>query len=121
MEAQSLLYDLTMGDAATKKLLRRGDVHKRVWTAISEGYLNQEQAREFAVTRCTDTDAVRDAERRRYAVDPWGTSYWMYAEKSDQNQKRISVYSFGPNRRRDGEPGRPSGDDIAVFGTLRER
>jgi hypothetical protein len=60
---------------------------------------------------CAGTD-VAAANRRRFAVDPWGTAYWLFADKNASNPPELVVYSFGPNRRRDGEAGVAGGDDI---------
>jgi hypothetical protein len=49
--------------------------------------------------------------RRRYAIDPWGTAYWI---RYTSGGKRLTVYSFGPNRRRD-----EGGDDIVASQPLR--
>jgi hypothetical protein len=51
-------------------------------------------------------------------------SYWFFVEKLDDGRRQLTVYSFGPNRRRDsdeGSPGRmisPDDDDIAATGIL---
>lgn len=121
VEVQSLLNDLTRAGAATEKLKRRRAAHKRVWTAISEGYLNQEGIREFDGARCDGPATGETQSRRRYVVDPWGMSYWLYAERVDEDRQRIVVYSFGPNRRRDGTAGAPAGDDIGLVGSLNKQ
>jgi hypothetical protein len=44
----------------------------------------------------------------------------MEVTRNDESdEQRVVVYSFGPNRRRDGEPGEASGDDIPAVGVKR--
>lgn len=80
--------------------------HKRVWTAHEEGRVDLGPA--FAAleaVRCGDAKGDH-ASRRQYAVDPWGNGYWIrFGLEADS----LTVYSFGPNRRRD-----DGGDDIIV-------
>ncbi|MGI9075842.1 MAG: hypothetical protein ACR2G6_00760 [Gemmatimonadaceae bacterium] len=67
------------------------------------------------------TAAATTSARRRYALDPWGMAYWIRIERPVDGERRILVYSFGPNRRRDGragEAGSSRGDDIVVVGML---
>ncbi len=118
IEAQRLLDDMISGEAATEKMRRKRFIHKRIWTAAHDGYLNPAGLRQFSDTRCSDLREPKVTERRSYGVDPWGMSYWLYLKKIDKDQQRVIVYSFGPNRRRDGEAGEPAGDDIAAGGVL---
>lgn len=117
-EAQALLDDLTVGEVATPLLQQRGTVHKRVWTARVDGYLDQARLATFAGIPCHGSAAQGSAVRRRYVVDPWGMSYWLAVERLDADQQQVSVYSFGPNRRRDGQPREPGGDDISATGVV---
>jgi hypothetical protein len=81
-----------------------GSFHKRVWTAHEERRVDLTVARNALDVVSCGTD---DQEgRRRYAVDPWGTAYWIRFTPDPQS---LTVYSFGPNRRRD-----DGGDDIIV-------
>lgn len=117
-EVQALLDDLTVGKVATPLLRQRGTVHKRVWTARADGYLDQARLATFDGVPCHGSAAQGDTVRRHYLVDPWGMSYWLAVERLDADQQQVSVYSFGPNRRRDGRPGEPGGDDISVTGVM---
>lgn len=117
IEAQKILDDIINGEAAGKKLLRARSVHKRVWTAAGSGHLKRENMREFDAAVCDDSGEASEA-RRRYAVDPWGMSYWIRVQKGDDGRKRIAIYSFGPNRRRDGAAGETTGDDVSAIGFL---
>lgn len=116
-EADALLRDLASVDVSTQRFARANRVHKRVWTAATDGYLVWNNAREFHRARCLDAGARRAAQRRRFAIDPWGMPYWLLVEPQGVDQ-RVAVYSTGPNRRRDGEPGRPDGDDIVSVGLV---
>jgi hypothetical protein len=85
--------------------------HKRVWTAHEEGRVDFVAARESLTgAPCQNVD---HAARRRYGVDPWGSAYWI---RFDIESDDLTVYSFGPNRRRDDE----RGDDITSARTMTE-
>jgi hypothetical protein len=86
-------------------------VHKRLFTAIEEGYVHQQGLVGYGNAVCA-TDPAAPA-RREHAVDPWGTAYWIHLRRAD-GAIRLVVYSFGPNRRRDGTPGTGQGDDLAA-------
>lgn len=117
-EAQTLLDDVMVRAAATSKLWQYRRVHKRVWTSIEEGYLRADRTGQFTGVACDGAAAEHAELRHRYAIDPWGSSYWILAERLQPTGRRISVYSFGPNRRRDGgddaNAGAGIGDDIVV-------
>ncbi|MBC8146125.1 MAG: hypothetical protein H7X80_11120 [bacterium] len=118
IEVQAMVKDLE-GGAVRSKLKKKSSIHKRMWAAINESYVRQKDLDAYDSVSCTGESA--DAKSRRtYFVDPWGVSYWIHAENDDDGNKRIAVYSFGPNRRRDGEAGYPEGDDVAAIGTYIE-
>jgi len=116
-ELQNLLTDIIEGDAATP-LLRQGAAsgHRRVFLAEERGLLKSEGLRRFMTTNCDLNES--DAElRRRFAIDPWGLSYWILVTDTSDGSRMITVYSFGPNRRRDsndqmGNAGIGSNDDM---------
>lgn len=119
-EASALVEDIVRGHAATPDLDQMGSIHKRVWSSVTSGYIDDPLLRRFRAVVCagrSSADAV--ASRRRYIVDPWGTAYWVDVRR-DGDRRRIVVYSFGPNRRRDGEAGATTGDDVFAAGALPE-
>ena len=107
-ETTALLQDLAYGSAATGRLAGASSVHKRVFTAIEEGYVERAGLESFGRVACPGDDDAPD--RRRHAIDPWGTAYWIDIERADR-RIHLAVYSFGPNRRRD-PAGTASGDDV---------
>ncbi len=121
-ERESLLNDIVASDAATDKVWGLSSIHKRIWTAVNDGYLDRERIDKFDGTQCEGPAAQNIEMRRKYGVDPWGTSYWVRFRKISDTEQRVMVYSFGPNRRRDvnedamGEG--DSGDDVVATGTL---
>lgn len=110
-EAAALLDDLVYGDAATLRLAGASSVHKRVFTAMREGYIDESAVTTFHAAPCPADPSA--AERRRYAVDPWGTAYWVYVARG-ADSVALRVYSFGPNRRRDGGSATGGGDDAGA-------
>ena len=54
-------------------------------------------------------------ERAQFFIDPWNTPYWIrQTNDPKRKEKKVFIYSFGPNRRRDSVFGKISGDDIGV-------
>lgn len=107
-EAAALLTDLRAG-AATERLLDARSVHKRAWSAAEEGYVDWDATRRFHAASCSGAAAEDASKRRAFGIDPWGTAYWIRARAGE-----LSVYSFGPNRRRDGAI---AGDDVVAGAT----
>jgi hypothetical protein len=122
-EVRGLVDDVAGGDAGTARLWRMGRVHKRVWTSVTERYLDADGLRRFRTVLCDGPSADSAELRHTYGVDPWGSPYWLLFEKNHDGRQRVSVYSFGPNRRRDlsGPEAElvKAGDDILVTGLRR--
>jgi hypothetical protein len=120
-EAGALVGDIVRGHAATPDLDQIGSIHKRVWGSVTAGFIDDRLLRTFRATSCPGDDGGESTvARRRYVVDPWGTAYWVAVTRNDESgARRVVVYSFGPNRRRDGEPGDTTGDDVYAEGILR--
>jgi len=53
-------------------------------------------------------------ERADYFLDPWNSPYWV-RHRCSSSRQRVTVYSFGPNRRRDSDPWSIAGDDIGAI------
>lgn len=99
VEVAGLVEDIASGQAGTRDLWRMRRVHKRLFSSISDGFIDTEGLRQFNGAECGR--AVRNTDmRRRYGLDPWGSPYWVEVER-DAAAWRVTVYSFGPNRRRD--------------------
>ena len=96
------------------ELSRSRAVHKRVWTAVQDGYVDGAPIDAFeSIEPCPGESAGGAGERRRFAVDPWGTAYWIRGGR--QQDGRMVIYSFGANRRRDhAEGAHAGGDDIVA-------
>lgn len=100
---------------ARADVLGPSSAHKRVWTLVREERLEADSVTaRLAAVACEGANAAR----RRFAVDPWGTAYWMRITREGE-RLTITVYSFGPNRRRDMDraTGR-AGDDLYVRRSL---
>jgi hypothetical protein len=113
-EVANLLSDIVEGGAAKDGLRGvEGSLHRRVWIAVEHGYLDGGKLGRFGATRCEGVAAQGIETRHQFATDPWGLSYWLYTERLDDGRQRLTVYSFGPNRRRDSDEGAPGGDGTA--------
>lgn len=108
-EVSNLLSDITDG-AGTIDLLAAPSLEKRVWSAIADGDIDASRLSAFGSTRCDGSIAT---SRRRYAVDPWGSSYWVRVDEGADGTAAVDVYSLGPNRRRD-KSGDATSDDIVA-------
>jgi hypothetical protein len=123
-QTEGLVADIIQGGAATKQLWERSSVHKRVWTAIGEGYLQEDRLFEFRRVRCRGAAARNLDVRLKYIVDPWGSPYWLSITEIDDQERLVDVYSFGANRRRDNEEDALSSSttaDVRASGVLRRQ
>ena len=109
-EAQRLLEDIASGHAGTQQLWQMNRVHKRIWSSVNDSYLDAGKLRTFHGI-CADAGTDQLALRHKYGLDPWGSPYWLVVDTIADNDRRVTVYSFGPNRRRDIDP---TGDDIVA-------
>jgi hypothetical protein len=115
-ETNALVEDIVRGQAGTPDLDAMTSVHKRVWSSVASGYIEDESLRRFRAVSCQGESVGEVSRRRRFIVDPWGTAYWIDVERqADSDAHRVLVYSFGPNRRRD----LGAGDDVRAEGILR--
>lgn len=109
-EAKLLAGDLAR--ARTRLLQTKSRVHKRLFTAVRDGYFELGSASAFLEHR--RSPAEKNAERPRrdrwgYLLDPWNNPYWVeYRRDTDE----LRVYSFGPNRRRDSPADSPGVDGL---------
>lgn len=104
-----------MATAVQDKLLRKGRVHKRVFTATRSGYLRfgSDSAYLEGQPSPAEVDSGGRRDRKGYFLDPWNNPYWVMWDDDDGGM--LIVYSFGPNRRRDSEMRpftEPEGDDL---------
>lgn len=123
-EATALLEGLTEDGMATDQLATmRGTVHKRLWTAAEDGYVDLGQSGRYRAVRCAGDAAGGSGARRKYVVDPWGMAYWIRTgPRNSAGRRAVSVYSFGANRRRDSgdeAEGAKRTDDVIAAGSLR--
>lgn len=98
LETDAVLADVTAALDAYPDLVER-NVHKRLYTAVQEGYVSAEMLN-YLGTRCEGESERASDRRKRYLVDPWGLAYWVSSRRVGE-RVRITVYSFGPNKSRD--------------------
>ena len=103
-----------IASALNADVLGDDDAHRRVWTLTQDGRVDADTLRaRLAAVTCAGV--AQSAARRRFAADPWGTAYWLRAARSGDGVI-VTLYSFGPNRRRDLDSRavtlRETGDDV---------
>ena len=113
--------DALLGDVAQSVGVHDGlvlhRIHKRFKAAADDNYFSSDLAY-FGALECEQEAKDAAARRRQFAIDPWGMAYWIRSEPTDTDAV-ITVYSFGPNRRRDSQPGTATGDDVVRVGRIR--
>ncbi len=87
----------------------RCGLHKRVYTFVRQYGQRHLTRGEFANLH----DRGLAPERLRFFLDPWNTPYWIRHD-CRSSPRKIFVYSFGPNRRRDSSRTEVLGDDIGA-------
>ena len=112
-ETTALLQDVDNALNEYEGLLHKS-AHKRLLSAIEAGYLPAALPT-FQSVQCPGEAEDLARQRHRFLIDPWGLAYWVRSEQH-ATKTLITVYSFGPNRRRDNEPGELSGDDVIRIG-----
>ncbi len=113
-EVNLLRQDLARPGAVSPKLLTR-NVHKRLYTAMEQGYITWAPGGVWLVGANAGANGQQHRDRKRYFLDPWMNPYWLH-----KRGNRLLIYSFGPNRRRDIQPdaaaldGKKKTDDLVV-------
>ncbi len=115
--AELALLQADVSAGVTDSLAKK-NVHKRVFTAVRDGYLALSGGHYLAgqgTPARAHTDGLPSRkDRHGYFLDPWNNPYWIHFDKRTRTG---SIYSFGPNRRRDVSIRKSSsdpGDDIIV-------
>jgi hypothetical protein len=112
-EAEALKLDLLA--LASAELAGDGDgftrcgLHKRVYTWVTREKTSALYEGHFAALV---TQGLQE-ERADFFIDPWNSPYWV-RHRCTRSKERITVYSFGPNRRRDSSRSALAGDDVGV-------
>lgn len=106
-----------IAEALHVDLLGSSPAHKRVWTYVGDDRVDADSLRvHLSGVQC---DGASHAARRQFAVDPWGNAYWMRVTRGE-TVATVTIYSFGPNRRRDIDAAATrSGDDLFLRRSMR--
>ncbi|HEU5175491.1 MAG TPA: hypothetical protein VFT96_12100 [Gemmatimonadaceae bacterium] len=97
--------------ADTRLALRpRTRTHRRLWSLVQDRDIGDGVLAAIGSATCAGERADDQSRRRAFGVDPWGTAYWVRVTPRPAG-RRIEVYSFGADRRRDPA----AGDDIAAI------
>ena len=97
-------------DLGAKKAVSECGQHKRLYTLVRKADLRELEPGFFMSLTAQGLSEVRS----HYFIDPWNSPYWV-RHKCSAGRVRVTIYSFGPNRRRDSDAHRIGGDDIAAI------
>jgi hypothetical protein len=113
-ELKQLEVDLFKTGVLQKRLFKKSSVHQRIFTAEKKGYIKISTPTQFLNGQPSALHPQGRKDRFGYYLDPWNNPYWI---KFMRRQRRIIIYSFGPNRSRDINFDRGitnNGDDISL-------
>lgn len=85
-------------------------IHKRIYSYVEKYRERHLLAGRFAQL----TDGKLPKKRAVFFLDPWYFPYWIHNRCTDDGRS-VSIYSFGPNKRRESTHLEVKGDDIALF------
>jgi len=83
-------------------------LHHRLHTVVEMAPLPEMHRGSFAALTRQGLPEVR----AEFFIDPWNAPYWIWHDSCTTRSHTVSVYSFGPNGRRDSTAEGPGGDDI---------
>lgn len=116
LEVEALRMDLQrLVDAESDRPPVRCGVHKRLLTFVEKYEETSLMRGRFSALG----DQYRSSDRARYFLDPWNSPYWIRQVCEEDEPWQLTVYSFGPNRRRDSVSGHLLPDDVGVQVTAR--
>lgn len=110
-ELEALKKDLIWG---ASKLGRSSTRHSniRLYTMVENNDFTWMYQRQFAGL----TNQGLPQDRADFFIDPWNMAYWLTFKFNKVNgRKRLVVYSFGPNRKRDSDDWAIKGDDVGII------
>lgn len=85
--------------------------HRRLYSAVKVYDFDWMYEGKFAAL----TEQGLSQDRAKFFLDPWNMPYWaMFKLNRVNGRKRLIIYSFGPNRKRDSEDWEIKGDDIGL-------
>lgn len=110
LEVSALGRDLERlaADGGSPWLTRCG-THKRVYSYVRKYGVEGLTRLEYA-----SGGGAAGSTRRAFFLDPWNSPYWIRDTCGAAGERRVFVYSFGPNRRRESSPWEVLGDDVGA-------
>ena len=105
LEVGQLLRDWHTQAEADKEPPSGCNTHIRLYTWVRKHDLDRFRTGAFV-------DGQED-ERHTFFLDPWNSPYWIRHRCTGDD--KLTIYSFGPNRKRDSSKKMLLGDDIGVF------
>jgi hypothetical protein len=107
-ESEALVRDFSeMIDQRASYKERSCNMHRRVYTWAQQSLSSEAATTEFAQFHRLEPTS----QRSQYFIDPWNMPYWIRRTCSS-HERRLTIYSFGPNRQRESITHRLIGDDI---------
>ncbi len=112
-EAEALRRDfLELAKRNRGRLVTRCDLHKRVYSYERKYRKSYLYDGEFAGLTAQGMPEARG----EFFLDPWNNPYWLRDQCEDDNDsRRVFVYSFGPNHRRDSSDWEIRADDVGAY------
>lgn len=97
----------------TRRMNRRLDDNLSLHTRVSSFARNHEADRLHFGKFSVAADSEGAKNRASFFLDPWNTPYWVVMTGNDE-RITTTVYSLGPNRRRDSSSHSMKGDDVGI-------
>ncbi|MGH9390121.1 MAG: hypothetical protein ACRD1Z_10930, partial [Vicinamibacteria bacterium] len=111
-EAATFESNALQRDFMSGGLPERCGLHKRVHTYVEKYGRSDLRQGAFARLRAQGMPEAR----AEFFLDPWNLAYWVRDTcDRDRGARRVFVYSFGLNRRRDSSRWEIRGDDVGAY------
>ncbi len=112
LELEAIKRDFIWKSNQLNSSLIKNYSHLRLYQVVKRYEFDWMYQRQFA----TLTEQGLPQDRADFFIDPWNMSYWlMFNKNKTTGRVRFSIYSFGPNRKRDSDHWAIKGDDIGII------
>jgi hypothetical protein len=113
VEVQALREDILAHAEERGEFPVRCDVSKRLYSFVEQYHAGYLMRGRFAAL----VQRGLPRQRAEFLIDPWNHPYWIRSKctKSGSRKRRVFVYSFGPNRKRDSTQRELLEDDVGLY------